>query len=217
MDFQQRRVYCSQRLSLHDFSDSDMGGSIFADCDLDGCSFDGSRLVGSIFRNCDLLDSSFCKANLALSIFSGCSLKDTKFDEADLRDITFSGCYLDNTSGLKNLPMRCPEMGGFIAWKKGYVNEGRRAVIVKLFIPSSAKRSSAGGNKCRASKAEVLAITDMRDASVTYDHCFSSHNPSFMYKVGWYVEPDEFDENRWNECSNGIHFFVNKQEAINYL
>ena len=22
--------------------------------------------------------------------------------------------------------------------------------------------------------------------------------------------------NRWNECSHGIHFFINKQEAINY-
>ena len=27
---------------------------------------------------------------------------------------------------------------------------------------------------------------------------------------------DKFDENRWNECSNGIHFFINRQEAVNY-
>ena len=25
-----------------------------------------------------------------------------------------------------------------------------------------------------------------------------------------------FDENRWNECSHGIHFFIDKQEAISY-
>ena len=36
------------------------------------------------------------------------------------------------------------------------------------------------------------------------------------YKVGELVIPDSFDENRWNECSHGIHFFINKQNAINY-
>ena len=36
------------------------------------------------------------------------------------------------------------------------------------------------------------------------------------YKVGEIVYPDSFDEDRWNECSHGIHFFVNKQDAINY-
>lgn len=30
------------------------------------------------------------------------------------------------------------------------------------------------------------------------------------------VVPDSFDEDRWNECSNGIHFFITKQEAIDY-
>lgn len=24
-------------------------------------------------------------------------------------------------------------------------------------------------------------------------------------------------KNRWNECSHGIHFFINKDEAINYV
>ena len=36
------------------------------------------------------------------------------------------------------------------------------------------------------------------------------------YKVGEMVYPDSFDEDRWNECSHGIHFFINKQDAINY-
>ena len=30
------------------------------------------------------------------------------------------------------------------------------------------------------------------------------------------VYPDAFDEDRFNECSNGIHFFIDKQLAINY-
>lgn len=31
------------------------------------------------------------------------------------------------------------------------------------------------------------------------------------------VFPDSFDENRWKECSHGIHFFIDKDEAINYV
>ena len=211
-----RRFYYNERLSSYDFSELVMDGTIFTGCDLDGCSFDGAKLVGSIFRNCDLTGANFCNADLALSIFFSCGLRDAKFDGAGIHDITFSCCYLADTYGLKNLPMRCPEMGGFIAWKKCYVNECT-PVLVKLFIPSSAKRSSAGGNKCRASKAKVLSITDIRDASITYDHCFSNRYPPFEYKVGWYVEPDGFDENRWEECSNGIHFFMSRQEAIDYI
>ena len=32
--------------------------------------------------------------------------------------------------------------------------------------------------------------------------------------MGETVYPDSFDENRFEECSNGIHFFMNKQDAI---
>ena len=38
----------------------------------------------------------------------------------------------------------------------------------------------------------------------------------FIYKVGEVVYVDNFDNDRWNECSNGIHFFLNKENAINY-
>ena len=36
------------------------------------------------------------------------------------------------------------------------------------------------------------------------------------YVKGEMVYPDSFDEDRWHECSHGIHFFINKQDAINY-
>ena len=36
------------------------------------------------------------------------------------------------------------------------------------------------------------------------------------YKVGETVYPDSFDEDRWNECSNGIHFFMTRREAELY-
>jgi len=30
------------------------------------------------------------------------------------------------------------------------------------------------------------------------------------------LEIKDFDINRWNECASGIHFFITKQEAVDY-
>ena len=48
------------------------------------------------------------------------------------------------------------------------------------------------------------------------DSCTNRQYVETIYKVGCEVLPDKFDDNRWEECSNGIHFFINKQEAIDY-
>lgn len=39
---------------------------------------------------------------------------------------------------------------------------------------------------------------------------------SFIYRTGEMVYSDSFDEDRWNECSHGIHFFMSPKEALNY-
>ena len=44
----------------------------------------------------------------------------------------------------------------------------------------------------------------------------SNRDSDFIYKVGEMVSVDNFDEDRWNECSTGIHFFINFQEAVEY-
>ena len=36
-----------------------------------------------------------------------------------------------------------------------------------------------------------------------------------MYEVGKEVVADSFDDDRWNECSHGIHFFITRNEAEN--
>lgn len=71
------------------------------------------------------------------------------------------------------------------------------------------KRSSATIFKCRCDKAKVLDIEEIGSVS-------SNHNVNFIYKVGEIIKVDDFDENRWNEYSTGIHFFMNKQNAIKY-
>ena len=138
------------------------------------------------------------------------TIKDTLI-EALKNDADLRGAYLRGAEQIPYIPLACPSDGAFIGWKK----VGR--YLVKLEIPEDAKRSSATTNKCRCDKAKVLDIICISDNSpidLQEITCFNYHKT--IYKVGEMVYPDSFDEERWNECSHGIHFFINKQDAINY-
>ena len=71
--------------------------------------------------------------------------------------------------------------------------------------------------KCRASKAKILRIEKL-DGSICEDvkECISNYDKNFIYKIGEIVEVPDFDTDRWNECSTGIHFFITRQEAVDY-
>jgi len=56
----------------------------------------------------------------------------------------------------------------------------------------------------------VLEIEDGREQVA------SNWDLSFIYKVGETIEVLNFDEDRWNECSTGIHFFLSKEQAKQY-
>ena len=89
-------------------------------------------------------------------------------------------------------------------------------MIVELEILSDAKRVSATGRKCRCDKAKVLSIQNIDGTTSVKTSVASDNDANFIYKVGEIVTVDDFDENRWNECSTGIHFFINRQEAVEY-
>ena len=108
--------------------------------------------------------------------------------------------------------MACPSDGLFIGWKKVITDNG--SALAKLEIPEDAKRLSATGRKCRCDKARVLAIYDENGKEI--EKAYSMNKNSFEYRVGEIVTPDSFDEDRWNECSHGIHFFITRKEAEDY-
>jgi hypothetical protein len=87
-----------------------------------------------------------------------------------------------------------------IVWKKL-----KGGVVCKLLIPKEAKRTaSLVGNKCRAEYAEVLEGAGE-----------SAYN-GMTYVVGQIVRPDKYDDDIRVECTNGIHFFMTKEEAEKY-
>ena len=106
--------------------------------------------------------------------------------------------------------MVCPEEDEFIGWKKASNK------IIKLKIPKDALRSSATSRKCRCNKAKVLEIYNFDGTVAEEREVRSDYDNDFIYTVGKTIKVKDFDTDRWNECSTGIHFFINRQEAINY-
>lgn len=129
----------------------------------------------------------------------------------DIEDVKELNEYINTVL----FPIVCPAEGEFIGYKKCFTKNTYNYCIVKLLIPEDAKRSSAYTNKCRCSKAKVLDIISLK----TNRHiktAISSADKNFVYRVGEMVEVDNFDEDRFNECSQGIHFFMTEEEARSY-
>ena len=160
-------------------------------------------------RNADLRSTDLLNADLRGADFHGANLLNANLSGANLR-----GADLRSAKNVPYIPMVCPEEGDFIGWKKAEGNKDK--VIVKLRIPSDAKRSSATTRKCRCSKAEVIAIYNLDGTEEGETTCHSDYDNSFIYEVGKTVEVTNFSEDRWSECAKGIHFFINRQEAIDY-
>ena len=135
---------------------------------------------------------------------------------ANLRGVNLGVANLGDAKNIPYVPLACPSDGAFVGWKKVIDQEDERQYLVKLLIPEDARRSSSTGIKCRCDKAKVLAIYDIVDNMAEVKSVLSTNYVQTCYMVGEEVLPDSFDENRWEECSHGIHFFINKQDAINY-
>lgn len=147
---------------------------------------------------------------LSVANLYGANLRVADLSGADLRWANLYGANLRWAKNIPYLPLACPSDGAFVGWKK----VGR--YLVKLEIPEDARRSSATKRKCRCDKAKVLAITDLDGENPIEAVVNDSYSTPLEYRVGEMVYPDSFDEDRWAECSHGIHFFVNRQDAVDY-
>lgn len=136
-----------------------------------------------------------------------------------------SNVFIDGCKNTPNFSGACPSEGEFIGWKYVRVRNEEFAdyYLVKLLIPDEAKRSNSGrSRKCRCEFAEVLDIEklDVNNNFATLEHVNSVLNiigtTTTEYKVGDMVYPDSYDDNWCHECSNGIHFFVTRDDAISY-
>ena len=183
------------------------GGADLRGADLRGANLYGANLYEANLYEANLRGANLCGANLRGANLYGADLRGADLRGANLRGADLRGADL---RGAKGTYMACPTDGSFIGWKKasGY--------IVKLQITEDARRSSAGGEKCRCDKAYVVEIQNIDGTKADIETVHSNHDANFVYTVGATVEVSDFDGDRWNECAPGIHFFIDRRAAVEY-
>ena len=178
-------------------SGADLSRADLSRADLSCANLSDANLSGAKRSRAGLIRADLSYANLSYANLSG-----AKLSGANLRELV-------HNEGTAFYTLQCPESGSFIGYKKAHCH------IVKLEILQDAKRSSATSRKCRCSAAKVLSITTI-DGGTEVKEIASDRDSNFIYRVGEVVRVDYFDEDRWNECSTGIHFFITRSEAEQY-
>jgi hypothetical protein len=161
----------------------------------------------------DLSDANLTGANLTGADLSGADLSCADLSAANLSGADLSDANLTGA----NLPyfQICPEVGNFIAYKKGQLKNGEKVLITIEILEESLRNSSLIGRKCRCNKVKTLRIESLK-SNRTYKSCFSTYDNKFKYVVGKIVEVKDYDNDIRIECSKGIHFFISKREAVEY-
>lgn len=214
------------KLRSADLRGADLDAADVVCADLEKADLEKARLTNAVFYSANLIRANLAQANLRYS-----SLRDADLSYADLYSADLKGADLRDTNLNRSayfIPSVCPEEGSFIGWKKARAQVTvatlsdstpivqYKPVIIKLLIPEDALRISGTSRKCRASKATVIDIQSLSGESLTDTKASSLYDGSFIYETGMAIEPDSFDRNRFNECSHGIHFFIDRQEAVYY-
>ena len=201
-------------LSGADLRSADLRSAYLSGADLRGANLRGANLrsaylryaylSGAYLRYAYLSGANLRGADLRYAYLSGANLRGADFSGADL-----SGANLRSAKNIPFIPMACPDTGAFIGYKKasGY--------ILKIEILQDARRSSSNSRKCRCDKAKVLEIQNLYGDIANVKEVKSDYDKNFIYRLGEIVEEPNFCEDRW-ECAEGIHFFINRQEAVEY-
>ena len=120
-----------------------------------------------------------------------------------------------NESAVPEGAGRVPEVGSFHGWKKLADD-----VLAHVLIPADAER--VGGSefgKCRASKVITLDLwnrSGVRLTDPTARHA-GTYRATVKYQWGEETVADNYDPDPTEQCTGGIHFFLTRQEALDYL
>ena len=197
-------------LSGADLLYANLRGAELRNANLRGADLSYADLSGANLINADLIGANLRVINLRNADLRGAYLSGADLLYANLRGAELLGADLSDAKNIPFIPMACPDTGAFIGYKKasGY--------ILKIEILQDARRSSSTSRKCRCDKAKVLEIQNLYGGIANVKEVKSNYDKNFIYRLGEIVEEPNFCEDRWNECAEGIHFFINRQEAVEY-
>lgn len=140
-----------------------------------------------------------CKDNTILKTLENANLENANLENANLYN---ANLYNEFLLKIKHRFQIIPELGQFIAWKKA------GGLVIKLQIPARAKRTcNLKNRKCRAEFVKVIAIESIYGEKTDVKR---------VNEVGKITKADKFDDDMRKDCTNGIHFFISRQEAKNW-
>ncbi len=207
-----------------DFASSTINDSDFFLSDFESSRFKNALVYGSILSKCNLKiytdNTSFNRCNLNGSNINrlndgSLDIINSKFDLVNISDDleNVSGSYIEYRTGkILKEPIigykKCSKDKYFPQDLSDYII-GFNSTIVTLEIPKDAIVFSINGNKFRTNKVKVISIDGA-------DRAYSCRG-NMSYYVGDEINISDFDCRYNVECSNGIHFFMTKEEADAYL
>ena len=218
-------VFMSQTLTAEDINGKTFENVIFYNVVFDSdVSFVNCKLSNVHFQNCQFkilnmngmgLGNVFNKRTrvklYSMSTLHFYILADDSIEDFDRNKYVYKKVFVPEkiSATIKNTALEHFDKykGGF----RYYLPECE--AIAKLRITDDAKCMIFNHGKCRASKAYVVSIYDRN--GVQYNRA-KSVMYNFIYEVGKTVESEKYDEVISNVCSDGIHFFVNEEDAWSY-
>ena len=215
------------KLSSADLSSANLSSADLRYADLSYADLRFADLRSADFRYADLSSADLSSVDLSYAKLSSAKLSYAKLSSADLSSAKLSSANLSSadlrSADLSSADLRSAKNADFaiavtriltdgdiIGWKK--CCDG---LLVRLLIPVDARRSSAFGRKCRAEFVRVLEV--LRDGKTVTESAISCYNAKVIYTAGQIVRCDKWDEDFTAECSGGIHFFITRLEAENYI
>lgn len=188
---------------------ANLRGATLCYANLSDTDFTGADLEYSDLRHANLDSARLNDVNLYAANLYGANLNCARVKHANLAKAYLSATNLsDVVIADAKCTLREYRKGKIITEDIKVYKKCRGNVIVTLIIPRGAIVFSINGYKCRTNKAKVIAI-DGADRAYSY-----------INRTSYYVG-DEFNIYNFNceyneECAEGIHFFMTREQAENY-
>ena len=202
-------------------SRANLRGANLSQANLRGANLSRANLRGANLSRANLYGANLYEADLSRANLYGANLYEADLSRADLCEANLFGANISGAvlsgAGESLRYFILPEEGEFIAWKAARSTVDSRPVVLKLRIPEDAERAcSYVGRKCRVSKAVPIAAFRGKEPCEEKEFV-SDRSGDFVYRIGKEAVSDSFDPDPRVECTNGLHIFITRREAEEYL
>lgn len=116
------------------------------------------------------------------------------------------------------------DLNNLTVYKYAFVdyNNKKTNCIIEMELPRDAKVASDGAKKYRCDKLIPKKVYINQDDEKNYsmeikiDKCFSVHDNNYIYYIDQLCKEINFDNNLDKVCVPGLHYFLTKENAIEY-